>query len=131
MLAVKRGNMELLQLLFNHPSLHYNDRVLVDMPKLSLKAGDTALHLAVRMGNEKVIKLLLKNDPTIIFLKNDNGEKAIDIADGDLKQQLSAFKRQQKRVRAAACLQFIKNEKSIKGVNEDFIQSTSRQKKKA
>lgn len=74
-LAVLSQSIDILNLILNHlgPIENGNDIDLQDCN------GDTALHLAVRLGDVPAIDVILKHEPNI-FIRNSDNKTAIEIA---------------------------------------------------
>ncbi|KAK3199482.1 hypothetical protein Dsin_022897 [Dipteronia sinensis] len=68
---------------FRHRNTYQINKLVVQNPDLlrgRTLQGNTALHLAARLGDNHVIKLILKHDPSFLYDINGNGETPIHIA---------------------------------------------------
>lgn len=66
-IACYRGNVEIVQLLINHPAM------TVGGINLGSSGGLTGFHIACKYGNHKVVQLLLKDRRTDVNRANANG----------------------------------------------------------
>lgn len=71
--AILTNNNEIISLVLDHIKHEQNDIDIRDIK------GDTALHLAVRTGDVKIVEQLLRHEPMLIH-ENKDGQTAQDIA---------------------------------------------------
>lgn len=75
--AAQSQSIEILNLILNHAKGHENSSVNdIDIQDVN---GDTALHLAIRLGDVQFVDALLKHEPNLKIRNNDD-KMAIDVA---------------------------------------------------